>query len=359
MDRRLLARVVVAVVIITMGLAILANVVEGRPLTMESLSASVNWAVHALFGKGDPAYLTTLAGFVISWTVVLIGAALVGMITAGLVAVLIDFLLKEGQGMGAAGFKDHIVACGWNATARDLVDELRSDDYKMRVVVLSPGERNPAGAGVYFVKGEPTKAGDLERSGIAEASAAIIFPADDSNEADLRSILTVMAIESIAPDVRTIAAVNDPGMVEHFHRAGVDEVLITSRLASRLLARAALYPGLTGLVTDIVSGGKGSELYRISPPPDYYGLSVDELSRLLQADHHAKLMAIIRDGETIVNPPTDFYLRRTDEVVVVAEALGRLLPSQATPGGDGTVLNGPGVASSRAMKPADPTPTIP
>ena len=146
-------------------------------------------------------------------------------------------------------------------------------------------------------------------------------------------------------------------MVEHFHRAGVDEVLITSRLASRLLARAALYPGLTGLVTDIVSGGKGSELYRISPPPGYYGLSVDELSRLLRADHHATLMAIVRGDVTIVNPPTDFYLRRTDEVVVVAEALGKLMPSQATPDGDGTVLSGDGALSSRTMKPADATPT--
>jgi len=72
-----------------------------------------------------------------------------------------------------------------------------------------------------------------------------------------------MAIESIAPQVRTVVEANNPMHVPHFRRAEADEILVTSRLASRLLARSALYPGLSELVTDIVSGGDGSELYRV------------------------------------------------------------------------------------------------
>ena len=98
----------------------------------------------------------------------------------------------------------------------------------------------------------------------------------------MRSILTIMAIESLAPNVRTVAEVNNPRHVEHFLRARVDEVLVTSKLASHLLARTALYPGLTSLVTDIVSGGEGSELYRIVAAREYLGLSVDEASAAAQ-----------------------------------------------------------------------------
>ena len=90
----------------------------------------------------------------------------------------------------------------------------------------------------------------------------------------MRSILAIMAIESVAPDVRTVAEVNNPRHEPHFQRADVDEVLVTSKLASQLLARSALYPGLSALVTDIVSGGEGSELYRVAIP-EYIGLSVD------------------------------------------------------------------------------------
>lgn len=230
--------------------------------------------------------------------------------------------------MGAAGFRDHIVVCGWNTTARDLIAELRGDEFTTRVVVLHDSERNPAGEGVYFVRGDITSTEDLERAGIREASSAIVFPADRSNEADMRSILAVMAIESIAPDVRTVVEANNPSHVDHFRRAAADEILVTSQLASRLLARSALYPGLTGLVTDIVSGGEGSELYRVALPDDYAGLSIDELSTKLRGEHRATLLAVTRDGRSLTNPAADFRLQAGDDAVVVAEGLGTLRPLQ-------------------------------
>jgi voltage-gated potassium channel len=246
--------------------------------------------------------------------------------TGAVVGFVIDFLLKEGQGMGAAGYQDHIVVCGWNTTARDLIDELRTDEYQHKVVVLHDSERNPAGDGAYFVRGDITTEEDLRRAGIEEASSAIVFPADGSNEADMRSILCVMAIESVAAGVRTVVEVNNPAHVDHFRRAKADEVLVTSRLASRLLARSALYPGLSELVTDMVSGGEGSELYRIAIPEEMCGLSVDDFSARLRAEHRATLLAVSRRGHASINPAADFKLQPGDDAVVVAESLGTLAP---------------------------------
>ena len=127
------------------------------------------------------------------------------------------------------------------------------------------------------MRGDATNAEDLERAGIDDAAAALVFPVDPSDEADMHSILAVMAIESVAPGVRTVAEVNNPRHEPHFRRADVDELLVTSKVASHLLARSALYPGLTAIVTDIVSGGEGSELYRIAVPDDYVGLTIDEV----------------------------------------------------------------------------------
>ena len=249
-------------------------------MTFESLFDSFNWGFATVLGQGNAGFVTSPGGRVVGWLLILFGVAMLGMITGALVAMVIDFLLKEGQGLGASGYKDHIVVCGWNTTARDLIDELRGDDYKQKVVVIAnvPTRTRPA-SGVYFVRGDATNAADLERAGIEEAAAALIFPADASDEADMHSILTVMAIESVAPDVRTVAEVNNPRHEPHFRRADVDELLVTSKIASHLLARSALYPGLSALVTDIVSGGEGSELYRITLPDEYLGLSIDEVAR--------------------------------------------------------------------------------
>jgi len=324
-DRRFFAQLGIGAFTLVLIAAAVITVVE-KPLTLGALGASVNWGVQTILGQGDSSYVTSPIGWVVGWFFSLFGVAIIGTLTGALVALVIDFLLKEGQGLGASGYRDHIIVCGWNQTARDLIDELRGDEYKSRVVVLAEGDKNPAGEGVYFVNGDSTDTAALERAGIREARAALIFPTTATNDADMHSILTIMAIETIAPQVRTVAEVNNPRHVDHFRRARADEVLVTSRLASRLLARSALYPGLTELVTDMVSGGDGSELYRVTLPDEYLGLTIDDVSRRLRAEHRATLLAITRGEHTFTNPPRDFVIEPRDDALVLAESLGTLAP---------------------------------
>ena len=325
LDRRFFITLIEGILAIVAIAAVLITLLE-KDWTLASIGSSFYWGLTTVLGQGDPSYITSPAGWLISWLLILFGVALFGTITGALIAIVIDFLLKEGQGMGASGYEGHVVVCGWNSTARDLIMELKSDAYKVKIVVIAPLDKNPAGDGVYFVKGDPTDPVDLERAGLAQASAALIFPVDESNDSDMRSILTVIAIESVAPDVRTVAEVNNPRHADHFRRARVDELLVSSQVGARLLARSALYPGLTELVADIVSGGDGSELYRVEIPDAYLGLSVDEVSAKLRADHRATLLSISRNGKAFVNPPSDFTILAGDDAVVVAESLGTLAP---------------------------------
>jgi voltage-gated potassium channel len=325
LDRRFFIMLLAGILGFVAIAAVLVTLLE-KPWTLESLGTSFYWGVTTVFGQGDAGYTTSPGGWLVSWLLILFGVALLGTITGTLVAFVIDFLLKEGQGMGAAAFRDHIVVCGWNSTARDLIAELRGDEYESRIVLIDTAERNPAGDGVYFVRGETTNEDDLARAGLLEAKAALVFPKDGSDEADMHSILTVMAIEHIAPTVRTVVEVNNPRHEPHLRRAHADEILVTSRLASHLLARSALYPGLTSLVTDIVSGGEGSELYRVSLPEAYAGLTIDQVAVRLRLDHRATLLSVNRGGQAFVNPPADFTLRSGDDAIVVAESLGELLP---------------------------------
>jgi voltage-gated potassium channel len=325
LDRRFFIPLIEGILAIVVIAALLITGLE-RQWTLASLFDSFNWAIATVLGTGDAAFVSSPGGRMVSWLLILFGVALLGTITGALVAMVIDFLLKEGQGLGASGYRDHIVVCGWNTTARDLLNELHGDDYRLQVVVLADIEKNPAGGEAYFVRGDTTDAEALERAGIRQASAALVFPRDATDEADMHSILTVMAIESLAPGVRTVAEVNNPRHDAHFRRAGVNELLITSKVASHLLARSALYPGLTGIVTDIVSGGEGSELYRITLPPEYLGMTIDEVASRLRADHRATLLSVNRGGQAFINPEASFRLEPGDDAVVVAVSLGTLAP---------------------------------
>jgi voltage-gated potassium channel len=294
-----------------------------------ALGQSVYWTSTTVLGQGDGSFAAGPVGWVAGWLLGLFGVAIVATMTGVLVGFFIDFLLKEGQGMGASGYRDHVVVCGWNPTARDLIEELCGDESGLRIALVHETEKNPAGGRVYYVRGDTTDEADLKRAGIETARSAIVCPADSSNEADLHSILTVLAIEAVAPHVRTVAEVNNPIHVPHFRRANVDELLVTSRITSRLLARSAVYPGLTELVTDMVGGGSDAEdpqLYRVKLPPDCVGMSTIELATVMRADHHANVLAVSRNGKTVGNPPHGFRMEPTDDLVVLAFSLGDLQP---------------------------------
>ena len=325
MDRRFFLSLLAGLFVILVIVAVIVWVAE-TDRTPGDLGAAFYWSVTTVLGQGDAAYVSGPAGWAMGWLLGLFGVAIVATITGALVGFVIDFLLKEGQGMGASGYRDHIVVCGWNTTARDLLAELGTDAYQGEVVLIHDSDSNPAGGGVYFVKGDPSNEDDLRRAGIEAARSAIVCPKDASNESDMHSILTVLAIETIAPQVRTVVEVNNPSHVAHFRRAHVDEVLVTSRLAAHLLARSAIYPGLTELVTDIVSGGEGSELYRVSLPDGFVGKSIDEVATMLRTNHAATLLAVSRNGTTFTNPGADFAFDPDDDLVVVAESLGTLRP---------------------------------
>jgi voltage-gated potassium channel len=325
---RFFGPLLIGLTVVLLLATVVVTVVE-KGAKPKAFGPTLYWAITTILGQGDASYATGPAGWVTSWLLALFGVGILAVITGALVGFVVDFLLKEGQGMGAAGYEDHIVICGWNPTARELVEELRSDDYQARIVLVHEAERSPVGDGVYFVRGDPSNAADLERAGIREAKAAIVCPADGSDASDMHSILVLLALEDLAPQVRTIVEVNSPRHADHFRRTGVDEVLVTSRLASHLLARTALYPGLGELVTDIVSGGEGSELYRVGLPAAYHGLPVDEASARLRREHGATLLALARGGRTMVNPGADIRVEVDDEAVVIAESLGALAPLAA------------------------------
>ncbi len=321
----IVVRVLLALLVVVAIVALIEMLAE-RTVSVDDYAQSLFWALTSLMGNGDPGFASGPIGGILYVILIGIGLIMIGLVTGAIIAVIIDFLLKEGQGMGASGFRDHIVICGWNPTAREAVDELRSDTYKRKIVLIHDAERNPAEKLVYYVRGDPSNGDDLERADIDVAEAALVFPNNSSDEADMKSILTVMAIETIAPDVRTVVEVNNPRHVEHFQRAHADEIVVTPRLASHLVARAALYPGLSTLITDIVSGGAGSELYRVKIPEEYHGLAIDDVSQRFRDEHHATLLAVNRLGQTIINPAQDFALMSTDEALVVAERLGSLKP---------------------------------
>ena len=107
------------------------------------------------------------------------GVAIVAALTAAVVGFVIDFLLKEGQGMGAIGLPATTSSSAggtprpgsWSTSSRVTSSPRRS-------CCCTTAEHNPAGAGVYFVRGDvDQRESDLERAGIERGGVGDRVPA--------------------------------------------------------------------------------------------------------------------------------------------------------------------------------------
>ena len=309
------------------GSAAAVTLLEG-PASLQQFGEAVYWAVTTLMGSGDSGFVSSVGGRLVSGMLIAFSVTVLAVLTGLVIGFIVDVVLKEGQGMGFAGLYNHVVVCGWNATAREVVEELRADASDQKVVVLAELEANPAGGMAHFVRGDPANAADLERAGIRDASAAIVFPSQASDDADMRSILIVMTIKDIAPHVRAVVEAANPKNLEHLRRAHADEVIAAPLLVSHLLARSSVHAGLVDLVMDLVTGGEGSEIYRIELPDEIVGMSVGEAAPALRANHRATLLAVARGETHVVNPPGDFVVEEGDELLVIAESIGELRHAQ-------------------------------
>ncbi|HNY13822.1 MAG TPA: NAD-binding protein, partial [Candidatus Wallbacteria bacterium] len=200
------------------------------------------------------------------------GMIALGSFLAIITAIFVERRLKEGMGLMPVTCKDHIIICGWNYKADEMICQLRSDENKEKfqpIVILADNiTEKPSELidfeDVYFVKGDGSNEADLIKANIMEAKNAIILAdvtRDNrlSNIPDAKSILISLAIETINPGVYTCVEVIDSANIPHFKRCHADEIIAISEISGKLMVQAALNHGISELVSDILTFGEGSE----------------------------------------------------------------------------------------------------
>src|SRR5690349_15831249 len=100
-DRRFFLAVVPIVLFMDLVGATIVTLAE-KGLSVDNFAASLNWAMLTTVGRPPTGFIVTPIGWIVFWVLVIFGVTLVGTITAALVAVVVNFLLKEGQGMGVS-----------------------------------------------------------------------------------------------------------------------------------------------------------------------------------------------------------------------------------------------------------------
>jgi len=288
---------------------------RGINKTINHLGDAVYWAFISMTttGYGDITP-TTSGGRVIAVIVVLSGLILLSIVTATVASVFVEKKIREGKGLETIKFKDHIVLCGWNNNAEEVIEGLRRSmpEEKLRLVILNELAEDKVESLKYkyqdqdfkFLRGNFVHEEVLARANIGQARSAIVL-ADTSGEhslekADERTILGTLAIKSMAPEVKTCAELLYPENKQHLRRANVDEVIVRGEHIGNLLASATADPGLPKVISSLLSLDEENKLWKVEIPSRFVGRPVAEFSTFLKEKHQALLIALLSEWKGLV-----------------------------------------------------------
>jgi voltage-gated potassium channel len=304
------------------------NSVDGDPNPdVRSIIDGFAWVTRTLF-QGEPPFepLTGVGSFLF-YVVVITGVGIIAIVTAAIASKIIQWVMRKDSGMGQAKYSEHIVICGWSPKGDEILRELHSDEVldKRPVAILAPLAQNPTEDDlVTFIHGHSSDAHALKRAGIEHAETAIVL-ADESNpssgpdERDAMTLLTALAVESINPNVHTCVEVIRSENLQHFSRAGVDEVVVSAELTGNILAASAVTHGLSGVVADLTGHASGNEFYGVDAPSSLRGRTFGDALPLLKTQADALLIGVASDGIGFdLNPKIDRVLQEGDRLLMIA-----------------------------------------
>jgi voltage-gated potassium channel len=321
------ALVILGVLTSTSALAIWL-VERGHNPNVDNLWSGISWVFFSVFATA-PWSPVTVGGEVVSYAVNLLKPISIAVITAAVTSHLFQLVVRRQSGKGRARVKNHIVLCGWSSKGAEIIREIRGrrdENARQEVVVLAPLPSSPTKDELTtFVNGDPTKTEDLLRAGIDRAQTAIVladnsYPEIDVEDMDSRTLITVLAIESLNPSCYTCVEVIHSENREHFTRTNADELVVSAHLAGALLAHSAMTRGLSRVVGDLLTHPQGCEFYWMPVPSELAGRTFHEAMSLLKRDNECILVALARDGQGfITNPPSNETIVSGDRLLVISQ----------------------------------------
>jgi voltage-gated potassium channel len=349
-NRYQVGRVIEGVIVIWLFGAVLLYWSEHRETPGFSSFIESLWSVWALLFSGlDDAYTPhTVIGRVTAMVLLVTGVGLAGLFTASVASLLVERYLRRSD-VSHFEMEGHLVLCNWAPRGLEWIREVHSKIItEPRPIVIihdNPDEIDlpdkqdePAFNDVYIVKGDPTSEVILNRATVAKAySVVVLADAREGKHADGKSVLICIAVRHACkgeqqPNV--VAECHNAANRFHLLKAGADEVVSSDALGLRLLARSALFHGMSQFYWELLTVRRNAnEVYLVPAPEELIGRTFAEVSEMFLRHREDRrsclLIGIQRGDEMMINPIGDEAgpLEAGDQLIVFS----RIYPTGAQP----------------------------
>ena len=308
------------------------------------------WSAWVLLFSGVEIQPVTTLGRLFAMLLVVAGIGLVGLLTGTVASVLVEAHLRR-RDVERMEIEGHLVICNWAPRGLQLIREVHSKltATKRPVIIIDDGaepielpdkQDDPAFDDVYIIRGDPINEVILRRAKVPRAYSVVILADDrEGRHADGKTIVTCIAARNICrgedrPSL--VVECRNPNFRPHLLKAGADEVISSDEMGLRLMARTALYHGMTRVYQELLTVGRdANEMYLIPAPDALIGRDFVELNGLFARHRDGKqsclLIGVQRGEQMHLNPINGEAgpLKPGDELILLSRVV--LDPSQILP----------------------------
>ncbi|HJV15925.1 MAG TPA: potassium channel family protein [Bacillales bacterium] len=313
----LLVRVLFIAVLVFLTFGVFIHLLE--PATFPTIFDGIWWAIITATTVGYGDYVPhSIFGRVTAILLILLGAGFVSsyFITLATTAATRQDALIEGK----ISFRGdgHIVIIGWNERSRELIRKLTSIDFPQTIILIDETlKSNPVPSRyVHYIQGRAHLDETILKSNVDQAKKVLITAdrGNDELQADMNSILTLLTIKGLCPQVKCIVEILTAEQVTNAKRAGADEVIQSNKLTSVFMVNS-LHSNGDGLLSEFVHHLQEKRLVALSADK-VTGKTFAECYHQL-FENGTLLIGIKRGEETLLNPSHRILVEDEDWLLVI------------------------------------------
>ncbi len=292
--------------------------------------------INALIDNGQMSPITVFLYFV---SFLFISAMIflnlfIGIITSDMESVKAE----EKRGKSKFYKTNHTIILGWSMSIFKIIQELvEANDSREKAYILvladipkedmefdiSQNVKYLNTTKVVCRSGSPADLTDLKIINLWQARSIILLGDETKDESDLMILKSLIAIMNHTEDdqneeMSILAEMHTQKMIKIAKSITNGKAIFfeSQDFIARLIAQTSLQPYLSNIYEEI-TGFAGSELYIINPPKEIVGIAYKDL--LFRYDASCPIGVISEHGKPIINPPLDYKILETDELILLAE----------------------------------------
>ncbi|MCD6398199.1 MAG: NAD-binding protein [Spirochaetaceae bacterium] len=251
------------------------------------------------------------AGRIIAVIMMFGGIVLTSIFSGTIASIFVDRKIQEGRGLQEVNLRNHTIICGWNRNAIGIIESFSalSKDKKITLCLISEMDAEEfqmlkvkhSELEIKFVKGDFSSEKILNRASASNAKAVIFIPdvsgSNTIENADERTILGVLAVKSINPDITSCAEVLKKENEGHLQRASVDSIIVNGEFSGFLLSNASVSQGIPKFVKEMLAVESEKSIHQVPIPGSFVGKTFLELSEYFLKNNKGIAVGIMSEDK--------------------------------------------------------------